>query len=143
MGGRFYSVGIDIILEHIYSGMWIIYKGCFFGDMVIQIGIYFSNGLHIDATSKGPNGGQFLFLGFKFLDHIINCISFWKLIVKLERVVQGIWPNCYTQVGYGQHSLYIVSQCPMRFFNFPIFIGSIRYSGIWIITKLLQDFIFI
>ena len=44
MGGQFDSVGINIIVEHIYGGMWIIPNGDSFGDMVLQLGFIFQGG---------------------------------------------------------------------------------------------------
>ena len=38
MGGQFNYMGIEIIVEHISGGMWIIYKEELFGNMVFQIG---------------------------------------------------------------------------------------------------------
>ena len=50
-----------------------------------------SRGLHRDTTSKFPKGGEVLSLGCSFLNWISNCIRFWKAIVKLYIMVQGVW----------------------------------------------------
>ena len=62
IGGQFYYVGINIIVEHILSGRLIIPNEYSFGYMVLQLGFSFSRGSHIDTTYKGPNGGEVLLI---------------------------------------------------------------------------------
>ena len=47
-GGKFDSVGINITVEHISSGMRIISNEYSFGDMVLQLVFSISRGSHID-----------------------------------------------------------------------------------------------
>ena len=68
MGGKFDSVGINIIVEHISVGMWIISKEYPFGNMVIKPGFYLYTWLHIDITFKGPKGGEVILLACTFLN---------------------------------------------------------------------------
>ena len=44
MGGQFDFVGINIILEHISGGIWIIPKDDSFGDTVLQLGFFSPGG---------------------------------------------------------------------------------------------------
>ena len=57
MGGKFYYVGINIIVYNILCGMWIIYKEDYFEDIVLKLGFSISVGYHIDTTSTFPKGG--------------------------------------------------------------------------------------
>ena len=71
-GGQFDFVGINIIVEHILSGMRIISKEYYFGDMVLQLRFSFSRVSHIDTISKISKGGEVLLLGCSFLNRKIN-----------------------------------------------------------------------
>ena len=71
-GGQFDYVGINIIVEHILSGMRIISKEYYFGDMVLQLRFSFSRVSHIDTISKISKGGEVLLLGCSFLNRKIN-----------------------------------------------------------------------
>ena len=69
-----------------------------FGDIFLQLGFFIFRGMHIDATSKGPKGVDFLSLGFIFLNWILNCIMFCKIIGKpyhgtrhMEKVLYKSW----------------------------------------------------
>ena len=78
MEDQFNSVGINIIVEQISSGIRIISREYSFGDMVLQLEFSVSKGSHIDTTSKGPKVVDVISLGFIFLNRRSNCISFWK-----------------------------------------------------------------
>ena len=77
-GGKFYSVGMNIIVYHVLGGMWIISKEYYFGDMVLQLGFYLYVGSHRYTTSKVPKGGEVLLLGYILLNGISYCIRLWK-----------------------------------------------------------------
>ena len=66
--GQFYSMDINIILEQIPGGMWIISKEDSFGDMALQLGFSLSRGLHIDTTYKGLKGEYVLLLECIFIN---------------------------------------------------------------------------
>ena len=101
-------MGINIIVEHILGGMWFVSTEDSFGYMVIQLGFSFSRVSHIYKTSKGLKGGEVLSVGCSFLNRRSNCIRLWKIIGKLDSIVQVIWPNFDIQVGSSYHSSYIV-----------------------------------
>ena len=58
--------------------MQIVYNEDCFGCMVLQIGFSLSRGLHIEATSKGPKGGEIISLGFSFLNHRLVALGSGK-----------------------------------------------------------------
>ena len=109
MRGQFDYVGINIIVEHISGVMLIISKEDSFGDTILQLGFSLSRGSNIDTKSKGPNGEEVLSIGCSFLKWRINCIRLWKVIGKLDSMVQGMWKKQIIQVGSSQNSLYRVS----------------------------------
>ena len=76
MGGQLDYVGINIIVEQILGGMWIISKEDSFGYMILQLLFSLYRGLHIDTTSKGTRVGEVLLLGCSFLNWIVDCIRF-------------------------------------------------------------------
>ena len=90
MGEKLDYVGINIILEKKLGHMRIISKEDSFGYTVLQLGFSFSGGSQIDTTSKAKKGGEVISLGCSFLDWISNCIGLWKVILKLDIMVQGI-----------------------------------------------------
>ena len=67
--------------------------------MVLQLGFYISRGSHIDTTSKGPKGGEFISIGCSFTNCRSNCIGLYKVIGNLDSMVQVIWNFFDIQVG--------------------------------------------
>ena len=77
--------------------------------MVLKFGFYISKGLYIDTASKVTKGEEVILLGFRFLNHRINCIMLWKGIRKSDIMLQGIYPTFDIQVGSSQNCSYKVS----------------------------------
>ena len=64
-----------------------------------NLAFLFSRGFNTDTTPKGRKGGEVLFFWCSFLNNRSNGIRFWKVIGKLDIIVQGICTKFDIQVG--------------------------------------------